>query len=71
MQGPVCQPSVLVSKKDGGQFPVINLKDLSTFIPCKHFKMEGLHPLKEILEQGSCLCKLDLKDAYFCGLLNK
>ena len=41
----------LVSKKDGGQRPVIKLKDLNTFIPCKHFKMEGLHLLKEILEQ--------------------
>ena len=39
----------LVSKKDGGEQPVINLKDLNTFIPYKHFKVEGLHILKEIL----------------------
>ena len=38
-----------VSKKDGGQRRVINLKDLSTFIPYKHFKMEGLYLLKKIL----------------------
>ena len=60
-----------VSKKNGGQRPVINLKKLNTFIPHKHFKMEGLHLLKEILEQGNYLCKLDLKDAYFCVPLNK
>ena len=29
----------LISKKDGGQRPV---NDLNTFIPCKHFKMEGV-----------------------------
>ena len=61
----------LVSKKDGGKRPVINLKELSTFIPHKHFKMEGFHLLKEILEQSNYLCKLDLKEAYFCIPLNK
>ena len=61
----------LVSKKDGGQRPVINLKNLKIFIPYKHFKMEGLHLLKEILGRSDDLCKLDLKDAYFCVLLNK
>ena len=35
----------LVSKKGGGQPTVINLKGLNTFIPYKHFKMEGLHLL--------------------------
>ena len=40
----------LVSKKDEGQRPVMNLKYFNTFIPCKHFKIELLHLLKEILE---------------------
>ena len=62
---------LLVSKKDEGKRPVINLKDLNTFIPYKHFKMEGLHLLKEILEQCDYLYKLDLKDAYFCFPLDK
>ena len=62
---------LLVSKKDGGKRPVINLKDLNTFIPYKHFKMEGLHLLKEILEQCDYPYKLDLKDAYFCFPLDK
>ena len=50
---------------------MINLKDLNTFIPYKHFKMEGFHLLKEILEQGDYLCELYLKDTYFCVALNK
>ena len=48
LQGLVCQPPV-PSIKDGGQRPVINLKELNTLIPYKHFKMEGLQLLKEIL----------------------
>ena len=61
----------LVSKKDEGQRPVINLKDFNRYIPCKHFKIELLHLLNEILEQGDNLCQLDLKDTYFCVPLNK
>ena len=61
----------LASKKDVGQRSVINLEELNTLIPYKHFKMAGLHLLKEILEQGEYLCKLDLKDAYFSVPLNK
>ena len=37
----------LVSKKDGGQRPAINLNDFNRFITYKHFKMEGLHLLKQ------------------------
>ena len=62
----------LVSKKDGGQRPNINQYELNQSTPYCHFKMEGLNLLKEILEKGGdYLCKLDLKDAYFCVLLNK
>lgn len=55
----------LVPKKDGSQRPVINLKALNRFIPYEHFKMEGLHCLKFMLEKGDYMCKIDLKDAYF------
>ena len=61
----------LESKKDKREPPVINLKDLNTFIPHKHFKMKGLHLLKKILEQGDYLCKSDPKDNYLCVPLNK
>ena len=55
----------LVPKKDGGQRPVINLKALNSFVHLEHFKMEGIHTLKELLGQGDWLAKVDLKDAYF------
>ena len=38
-----------VEKNDGGNLPVINLKNLNKFIPYKHFKMEILHCLKFLL----------------------
>ena len=40
-----------ISKKGGGNRPVINLKDLNWFIPYRHFKMEGLKYLKYVLRK--------------------
>ena len=34
---------LLLSKKDGGQRQVFNLKELNTFISYKHFKMQAPH----------------------------
>ena len=61
----------LVGKKDGGHRPVINLKHLNQFVPYQHFKMEGLHYLKFLLQEEDYMCKLDLKDAYFSVPLHK
>lgn len=55
----------LVPKKDGGQRPVINLKALNEFVITEHFKMEGLHTLKDLVKPGDWMAKIDLKDAYF------
>ena len=42
----------LVDKSDGGKMPVINLKNLNSFLPYQHFKMEGLHLPKDLLQEG-------------------
>ena len=55
----------LVPKKDGGQRPVINLKNLNSFVDAPHFKMEGIHTLKSLVLEGDWLVKVYLKDAYF------
>ena len=55
----------LVPKKDGGQRPVVNLKRLNSFVKTEHFKMEGIHMLKDLLRPGDWMAKVDLKDAYF------
>ena len=67
---PVKQPGFysnlfLVPKKDRGQRPVINLKALNNFVNKQHFKMEGIHTLKDLLRKGDWLAKIDLKDAFF------
>jgi len=44
--------------------PVINLKGLNQFVKTKHFKMEGLHLLPDLLQSQDWMVKMDLKDAY-------
>ena len=48
----------LIPKKDGGQRPVINLKVLNNFVSKKHFKMEGIKTLKDLLKRGDWLAKI-------------
>ena len=55
----------LVEKKDGGNCPVINLKDHSSCITNIHFKIEGLHSLKFLLQEDCIFYKINLNDAYF------
>ena len=61
----------LISNENDWNRPVINLKDLDRFISYKHFKMEGLHYLKYVLQKRDYMCKIDLKDAYFSVPLHK
>ena len=53
-----------VPKKGGGRRPIINLKHLNTFLDVKHFKMEGINTLRDILQENNWMGKLDLSDAY-------
>ena len=55
----------LVLKRDGKSRPVINLKELNVFLKYEHFKMEGIHLLRDLLQPQDWLGKIDLKDAYF------
>ena len=55
----------LVRKKDSKQRPVIKLKKLNQSVVPKHFKMEGIHLLKDLLKPGNWMAKGNLKDAFF------
>lgn len=54
----------LVEKKGGGQRPVINLRGLNNYLIYTHFKMEGIHCVKDMIQKGDFMIKLDLSDAY-------
>ena len=55
----------LREKKDGSQRPIINLKKLNYFVEYQKFKMESLKDVKNILNKGDYMIKIDLKDAYY------
>ena len=57
-------PMFVISKKDGGWRPIINLKRLNSYWEVSCFKMEGIGDLKDILQEKDFMGKIDLKDAY-------
>ncbi|KAG1462143.1 hypothetical protein G6F46_009464 [Rhizopus delemar] len=44
--------------------PILDCQRLNQHIQCEHFKMEGVPALRELIEKGDFMCKIDLKDAY-------
>ena len=55
----------VVPKKDGGFRPIINLRKLNNHVPYEHFKMESLKDVKDLIQPGDFMAKIDLKDAFF------
>lgn len=55
----------LVTKKTGDLRPVINLKPFNKFLVKKHFKMDTLAKVLNIVKPNDWAFSLDLKDAYF------
>lgn len=54
----------VVPKPSGGFRPVINLKPLNRHVVYRHFKMEGMETVRDLLRQGDFMAKIDLKDAF-------
>ena len=57
-------PESIVPKADGSWRPVPNLKPLNRFVISPYFKMESVRSVKNLVQPGDWLIKLDLKDAY-------
>ena len=55
----------LVPKKEGQYRPVINLRNLNYHLKTEHFKMEGMHIVRDLSQTQDWMTRLDLKDAYF------
>ena len=53
LQGPVCQPSVPSITEGWRATTVVKLKELNTFIPYKHFKMEGFIHLRKLWNKAT------------------
>jgi hypothetical protein len=54
----------VIPKSSCGYRLIINLERLNRLVEPKHFKMEGIGVLKELVSEGDHFCKIDLKDAY-------
>ena len=55
----------MVPKKEGQMWPVLNLKPLNKFIYHRHFKKEGMHIVRDLLQRGDWMTIIDIKNAYF------
>ena len=55
----------LTPKPDGSNCFILNLKNLNEYIETEHFKLEDLRTARDLLDQGSFMVTLDLKDAYY------
>ncbi|KAM9330426.1 putative ATP-dependent RNA helicase DDX60 [Gastrophryne carolinensis] len=55
----------LVKKSSGGFRFILNLKDLNLLVQYRHFKMETIYSVKNILRRGVFMASIDLKDTYW------
>ena len=62
----------VVTKKDGGWRPIINLKKLNKlFLDPPHFRMDTTKDVSLLLRPGDWAASVDLKDAYFHVAINR
>ena len=53
-----------MSKKDGSKRMILNIKRLKKFVDYKHFKMESLQNVLELIRPGDYMASIDLKDTF-------
>ena len=59
------------SKKDGSERMILNLERLSKFVDYRHFKMESLKNLLELIRPRVNMTFIDPKDAFYSVLVQK
>ena len=50
---------------------MINLRLLNRSVKAEHFKIEGMHIVWDLLQEGDWMTRFDLKDAYFAIPIHK
>ena len=53
------------NKKDGGKRMILNLKQFNTRITYRHFKMESINQVIDIIRPNVYMASIDLKDAFY------
>lgn len=57
-------PFFVVPKKGNKVRPILDLRQLNESVEQNHFKMEGWHSVRDLIQQGDSMIRIDLKDAY-------
>jgi len=64
--------NVFVRPKPEGKFRfILNLKELNEMVQYLHFKMESLKDVRNMIQKGDYLIKIDLKDAFWSVPVNR
>ena len=58
-------PIFLREKTDGTQRLILNLKHLNKYLEYKHFKMQTLQTILNLIQPNCYMATIDLKDAYY------
>ena len=58
-------------RRIGSKRMILNLKRLNKFADYKHFKMESLQNVLELIRPGVYMASIDLKDAFYSVLSHK
>ena len=59
------------SKKDGSKWMILNLKKLNKFAGYKHFIIESLQYVFNVIRPGVYMASIDLKDAFYSVPVHK
>ena len=58
------------NKSDGDIRVILDLSDLNEFVTERHFKMEDINFVRQMIDQNCFMASLDWKDAYFSVKIN-
>ena len=64
-KGEFILPIFFRSKSDGTRRLILNLKPLNEFLEYKHFKMERVHSVTDLIQPHCYMATIDVNDAYY------
>ena len=63
--GQIISPIFLIPKPDGTHRMILNLKHFNNYVTYRHFKMDTLSTITQLMSPQCFMASLDLKDAYY------